>query len=158
MTKALRAQTTSNHTKLGAILIRKGFANEDIIVRALAHQLGFEFMRIDHGAVQPDVTQLVSGRLAKKHRCMPLRAASGELALAMSNPTDLMAIDDIEHTTNLHVRVVAAPSSDIAKAHQRFYTEGDGKRPLGRGTRGSPKRPCREARDGAGVTEGVPRG
>ncbi|NIA13295.1 MAG: AAA family ATPase [Nitrospiraceae bacterium] len=129
LTSALCAQTTADHTKLGAILMQKGFAAEDVVVRALAQQLGFEFMRIDHGAIQPDAAQLVSGRMAKQHRCMPLHAASGELALAMSNPTDLVAIDDIEHTTNLHVRVVAAPSSDIAKAHQHFYVEGNGKRP-----------------------------
>jgi len=121
LTSALRAQTRANHTKLGAVLMQKGFVGEDVIVRALAQQLGFEFMRIDPGAIEPEAAQLVSGRLAKRHRCMPLRAASGELALAMSNPTDLVAIDDIEHTTNLHVRVVAAPSSDIAQAHGHFY-------------------------------------
>ena len=121
LTSALSAQARTNHTKLGTVLMHKGFAGEDTIVRALAQQLGFEFLRIDHGAIEPGAAQLVSERLAKRHRCMPLRAAAGELALAMSNPTDLLAIDDIERTTNLRVRVVASPSSDIALAHGHFY-------------------------------------
>jgi len=118
---ALTAQAAAQHRKIGEILIRKGYTSEPFVVRGLAGQLGVPFMRLADCTFGIDAAQFLSAKMAKTHRCVPLRITDDEVTLAMANPLDVVAIDDITRVANRRVRVVAAPSSDVEAAIAECY-------------------------------------
>ena len=118
---ALAAQAHAQDRKIGEILVGAGYTTEPDVVRGLAGQLGVPFVRLDDQAVRIDAIELLSGELAKRHCCMPLYASDEEVTLAMADPRDEVAIDDINRTTNLRVRVVATPTGDIEAALAEHY-------------------------------------
>ncbi|HEO71528.1 MAG TPA: type II secretion system protein GspE, partial [Candidatus Hydrogenedentes bacterium] len=77
--------------------------------------------RLNDVACDPEAVALISGRLAARHACIPVRAGSGSIALAMANPLDLIAIEDIEHATGQQVRPLIARESEIMDAITRHY-------------------------------------
>ncbi|MTV24297.1 type II/IV secretion system protein [Nitriliruptoraceae bacterium ZYF776] len=109
--------------RLGAVLLRIGVVSEDALADALATQL--RLPRIDVTYVRPaeDVVALVPGRLAERHEVLPLGLdASGDLQLAMVDPSDLAAIDDVRLTAGVRaVRPVVATAAALRHARQRAY-------------------------------------
>lgn len=119
--EALEEQRKSSDHDLGAILVDKGLATEDAVAQARACQAGVPFVRLEDEAPDPEAARLLSDRLAKLHTCVPLRTEGNKLILAMANALDLVAIEDIERTTNLTVAPVLATPSDITGAIERLY-------------------------------------
>ena len=118
---ALAAQVHTQDRKIGQILIDEGYTTEPDVVRGLAGQVGVPFVRLDDQAVGVDAPELLSGELAKRHCCMPLRVTDEEVTLAMADPLDEVAIDDINRATKLRVSVVATPTADIEAALAKYY-------------------------------------
>jgi len=118
---ALSTQDQGHRQRLGEILVDKGYADEDTILRALAGQLGVSFVRLREELIDPDIAHLLNSKIATMHHCVPIHATAEELTLAMADPMDLMAIDDVELATNRQVRVVATPARDIERAHVTYY-------------------------------------
>ena len=106
---------------VGAILVKMGIVGEDTVAQALAFQHGIEFARLRDNSVKENVKGLLTRRLAEKHRCVPLRVEAGSLVLAMENPLDLIAIEDVERSSELPVRAVMATRSDLAAAIALHY-------------------------------------
>jgi len=118
---ALRTQVGAPGRKLGDILVQRGFTGEDVIAQVLASQLNTPFVRLIDEPIQEDAPSLISGRLARLHHCIPLRSTTEEVVLAMENPLDLIAVDDVELAANRRVRVVVATHSDIRNALEKYY-------------------------------------
>jgi hypothetical protein len=121
LSDALKKQRGARHRKLGRILVEHGYASDEVVAETVAGQLGLPFVRLRAQPISTNIVRLCSSRLAKMHRCMPLRITGDELLLAMCEPLDLVAIDDIERLTNLRVKVAVAPETDIAAAHEQYY-------------------------------------
>lgn len=107
--------------RTGQQFIEKGYATEDIVAQAVAHQMEIPFLRIEHNTVKYSAVRLVSKQLAQMHQCMPLFVQAGNLVVAMVNPMDLIAIEDIEHSTGLPVKVMVSTPSDIQEAFTHYY-------------------------------------
>lgn len=119
--RALELQKTLPNTRLGAVLVQEGFTDEDTVAQVLASQLDIEFLHIDEDDISADAARLINGRLAELHCCIPVRASGDRLTLAMTNPLDLIAIEDVERATEHIVEPVVATTSDITSSISQFY-------------------------------------
>ncbi len=119
--EALDEQRRNPTRHLGGILIEKGFVGEDAVAQGLARQCDAEFIRLDQTVIEPDAPALISGRIAQQHTCIPIRAGDDTVVLAMMNPLDLVAIEDVERAANRRVEVAVATATEIRAAIARCY-------------------------------------
>jgi len=119
--QALIEQQEHPQRRLGAILMDMGHAEAEVIAQVLACQLKLPFVHLERDVPEETAVRLVSSRLARHHRCIPVRMEDETVILAMSNPLDLIAIEDIELATSRRVDPVVAAEPDIAKAIEWFY-------------------------------------
>lgn len=114
-------QEQESNKHLGQILVDLGYTDEETIAQAVAHQSKLEFMHLDEQSIDEATAHLINGRLAKMHSCIPVREENGRLLVAMENPLDLIAIEDVERATELPVDPVVAPVSDIQSSIDYVY-------------------------------------
>lgn len=119
--RALAIQKAEAHRKLGSILIDLGYTEATMIARVLAAQLKLPYVRLTKDRPQPEAVKKVGGRLAMHHMCIPLRVDRDRLLLAMSNPLDLIAIEDVELASGMRVEPVVAGVDDITRAIEKYY-------------------------------------
>ena len=110
--------------KIGEVLVENGFITEEMIARALQTQLGLKMIELTGVTIPKEVRNLVSVNLLKKYQCIPFELDpynANILHLAMSDPMDMAAIDDISIITNLQVEPYIATPRDILAAIDRCY-------------------------------------
>ena len=118
---ALRSQEGEPHERLGAILIDKGYVEENVVAELVAMQLGVPYVHLEREAVDPEAVTLIGRRLASRHTCLPIRMTEDRVVVAMANPLDLVAIEDVELAANRSVEPLVASRSAIAAAIDRYY-------------------------------------
>ncbi len=118
--KALGEQRGSTE-KLGSILIKLGFINEEQLIGFLSRQYGVPSITLAQLEIDPAVLRLVPAPIAKKYEVIPVRKMGNSLALAMADPTNVFALDDIAFMTNLQVLPLAASQTAVRKAIDRNY-------------------------------------
>jgi type IV pilus assembly protein PilB len=118
--KALGEQRGSTE-KLGSILIRLGFINEEQLIGFLSRQYGVPSITLSQLEIDPEVLKLVPAPIAKKYEVLPVRKMGNSLALAMADPTNVFALDDIAFMTNLQVLPLVASQRAIKKSIDRNY-------------------------------------
>lgn len=121
--KALELQKGSGK-KIGEVLVDNGFITEDMIVRALQMQLGLKVVQLTGVTIPKEVRNLVSVDILKKYTCIPFELDpynANILHLAMADPMDMAAIDDISIVTNLQVEPYIASTRDVLAAIDRCY-------------------------------------
>ena len=118
--KALGEQKGSTE-KLGSILIRLGFINEEQLIGFLSRQYGVPSITLSQLEIDPEVLKLVPAAIAKKYEVLPVRKMGNSLALAMADPTNVFALDDISFMTNLQVLPLVASQTAIKKSIDRNY-------------------------------------
>jgi type IV pilus assembly protein PilB len=107
------------------ILFRLGFVSAEALADYLAAQVGVK--RVDVGKVGMDssLIQVVPHHLAKRFHALPLSRQGKTLTVALSDPTDMTAVDALQQFTGLHVDVVAATDADIQTFQARYYKSED---------------------------------
>jgi len=105
---------------LGRVLIDLGMIKESDLVRALAEQVGLEFVDLNDYQIDPSSTTLLPDALARRYRAIPIGEREGKLLVAMSDPANVYALDDIRTITNRDVQPVVATAADVEAAIQRF--------------------------------------
>ncbi|PYM68188.1 MAG: type IV-A pilus assembly ATPase PilB, partial [Candidatus Rokuibacteriota bacterium] len=118
--KALGEQRGSTE-KLGSILIKLGFINEEQLIGFLSRQYGVPSITLAQLEIDPAVLRLVPAPIAKKYEVIPVRKMGNSLALAMADPTNVFALDDIAFMTNLQVLPLVASQTAVRKAIDRNY-------------------------------------
>ena len=121
LASALDEQRTAKKRRLGSILVEKGLIREEIVAQVVASQLKLPFVRLGETKIHRSAVALLDGRLATHHMCFPIAATTEEIVVAMANPLDLIAIEDLEFATHLKVRPVVATLSDITSAIVEYY-------------------------------------
>jgi len=126
LSAALHSQRTWGG-KLGSTLVRMGFASEAAILKCLSAQLRLPSADFRKISVSPKAIMAVPFKIAEKYDVLPvaLKEEMGKktVILAMSDPTNLDAIGEIEFQTGVRVRPVVATESSIAKAIERYYRD-----------------------------------
>src|SRR5438445_115039 len=110
--KALGEQRGSTE-KLGSILIKLGFINEEQLIGFLSRQYGVPSITLAQLEIDPAVLRLVPAPTARKYEVIPVRKMGNSLAVAMADPTNVFALDDIAFMTNLQVLPLVASQSAI---------------------------------------------
>jgi type IV pilus assembly protein PilB len=105
---------------LGRVLIDLGMIKEADLVRALAEQVGLEFVDLSDTQIDPASTALLPEALARRYRALPIGERDGKLLVAMSDPANVYALDDIRTITGREVQPVVATSADVEQAIQKF--------------------------------------
>jgi type IV pilus assembly protein PilB len=114
--------------KLGETLVDEGFVTEEQIANALSEQLKIDTIDLQNVNVPEEILRLVPASVLKKDRVMPFEYAKDNanvLRVAMSDPLDMMAMDDITIITNLQVEAVISTSRSIMLALDKYYGQGD---------------------------------
>jgi hypothetical protein len=118
---------------LGRILVDMKLITEESMVQALSHQLNLPAVNLDTRTIPPEVLDLVPGELAEQLSVVPFAMQGKFLDLAMSDPTNIAAIDTLRTRTRLNVRPYLAGPKAIERALARNYGRGvmpaDVKRP-----------------------------
>lgn len=120
---ALKTQNEKGQ-KLGETLIDLEYTTEVEIATALHRQLNIDYIKLSDILIDADIIKLVGEEILRKHSVMPFEFKKGYpnvLRVAMSNPLDFVAIDDIAIVTNLQVEPTVTTSQDIAAAIDKYY-------------------------------------
>ncbi|MEW9123779.1 MAG: GspE/PulE family protein [Thermotaleaceae bacterium] len=110
-----------NGKKLGELMIDEGLLTERQIIEVLEFQLGIPHMDLNKYYVNPDAPKKISENLARKHLAIPINLIRDKLIVAMADPLNLLAIDDIKLVTGLDVDVVISSKNEILNAINKYY-------------------------------------
>ncbi len=125
--EALEAQKGTGK-KLGEILVEKGYVNEDDIAKALSGQLGLQTINLMEITIENDILSLVPVNVLKKNKVFPFEYAENNmnvLRVAMVDPMDMYAQDDIAIITNCMIEPYVATSRDIMMALDKYYGQSE---------------------------------
>src|SRR5437867_618519 len=118
--KALEFQR-ANGGKLGSCLTRMGFITDDDITGVLSRQYGVPSINLKYYEIDPNVIKLIPQDTASRYQVIPLSRVGSVLTIAMTDPTNVFAMDDIKFMTGFNVEPVVASESAIGDAITRFY-------------------------------------
>jgi len=105
---------------LGRTLVELGLITEAQLVRALASQVGMEFVELVDYPVDRAAVALVPANVCRRHTALPISVQDGVLKVAMSNPGNVVAVDDFRSLTSLQVIPVVAAHDDVLAAIDRY--------------------------------------
>src|SRR5919106_983542 len=115
------AEQKSSTEKLGAILLKLNFLQEEQLVGFLSRQYAIPSITLSQLDIDPEVLKLVPESIARKYEVLPIKRQGATLTLAMADPTNVFAMDDIAFMTNLQVAPVVASQGAIRKTIERCY-------------------------------------
>jgi type IV pilus assembly protein PilB len=110
-----------NGGRLGSCLIKLGFVTDEDVTTFLSRQYGVPSINLAYFEVDPDVTKLVPEDTARRYEVVPLSRVGQSLTIAMVDPTNVFAMDDIKFMTGFNVEPVVASEGSIREAIERFY-------------------------------------
>lgn len=108
---------------IGEILVALGFTKEEDIAQALTAQYGFPYLPLSNYEINPEVLKIIPGRVARQYLLLPIDKLGNNLTIAMSNPLNTQALEDIEVLSGSMVQVFVSTSSDIKAAIAKYYKE-----------------------------------
>ena len=114
--------------KLGETLVDEGIATEENIARALSNQFHYDMVDLSNVEIPQEILDLVPANVLKKHRAIPFEYSPDNmnvLRVAMSDPMDIGAMDDINIITNLQVEPVVATMGSVMLAIDRYYGQAE---------------------------------
>src|SRR5689334_2403551 len=109
---------------LGATLAKLGYISDGEITNFLSAQYRVPAVNLDEYEIDQEVLKLVSREVCDKHKIIPVSRAGSSLIMAMADPTNLHAIDDIKFLTGFNVEPVVASETAISAAVERYYQSG----------------------------------
>jgi type IV pilus assembly protein PilB len=118
--EALKAQKESGG-KLGETLIRLGMVSEEDITECLSQQFGVPSINLAHFEIDAGVIKLIPSEVARKYNILPVNKTGATLTIAMADPTNVFAMDDIKFMTGYNVEPVVASELGIKQAIENYY-------------------------------------
>ncbi|NOY44908.1 MAG: type IV-A pilus assembly ATPase PilB [Deltaproteobacteria bacterium] len=110
-----------NGGRLGEALVRLGLVDEQDLVRTLSKQYGVPTVDLANFEIDPEVTKLVPEDLVQKYRIIPINRVGSTLIVAVDDPSNMFALDDVKFLTGYNVEMVLAAPSAIKEAIDRYY-------------------------------------
>jgi type IV pilus assembly protein PilB len=107
--------------RLGTNLVKLGFITEDKLVAFLSKQYGVPAINLAEYKIEPPVLKLIPADMAKKYLIMPVARVGATLTIAMADPSNVFAIDDVKFMTGYNVEVVVSSESAIISSITSFY-------------------------------------
>ena len=117
------ARQKASGKRLGQVLVEMRAVNERDITEVLAAQLNVPFLDLSNYMVDPAIARLIPEHIAERHQMLPINKVGNKLTVAMVDPLNILAVDDVALMTGLQVKTVVATPGDIRKAMQSAYGE-----------------------------------
>ena len=110
-----------NGGKLGKAFVSLGFVKDEEITSLLSRQYGVPSINLEHFNVDPAIIKIIPAETARKYQVLPLSRSGATLTIAMADPTNVFAMDDIKFMTGYNVEPVVASESAIEEAIEKYY-------------------------------------
>jgi type IV pilus assembly protein PilB len=124
LTAALQEQKMSGgQSKLGTILVKQGLIKEPDLIAFLSRQYGVPTINLADYEIEPAVIKTIPPEVAQKYNLVPVNRAGSTLIVAVSDPSNLFAIEDIKFMTSYNVEMVVTGESDIKAAIDKYYDQ-----------------------------------
>jgi type IV pilus assembly protein PilB len=114
-------QQKANGGKLGYNLVKMGFIKDEEITALLSKQYGVPSINLPQFELDPAVIKLIPADTAQKYQVVPLSRSGATLTIAMTDPTNVFAMDDIKFMTGYNVEPVVASEIAVSEALERYY-------------------------------------
>ncbi|HTY44878.1 MAG TPA: hypothetical protein VMD52_02675 [Patescibacteria group bacterium] len=108
---------------IGELLVELGFIKEEDIAQALTAQFGFPYLPLSNYEINADIIDIIPARVARQYVLIPIDKIGNNLSLAISNPLNIQAIEDIELLTGCNVHIFVATTSDVRKSIEKYYKD-----------------------------------
>jgi len=118
--EALKVQKETGG-KLGETLIKLGFVSEEDITECLSQQFGVPSINLQHFEIDENVIKLIPAEVARKYNILPVNKTGATITIAMADPTNVFAMDDIKFMTGYNVEPVVASELGIKAAIDNYY-------------------------------------
>ncbi|MBW2474138.1 MAG: Flp pilus assembly complex ATPase component TadA, partial [Deltaproteobacteria bacterium] len=122
LTKALEEQKASGG-RLGASLTKLGFLKEEDLAAFLSRQYGVPSINLNEFEIDENVIKLIPAEVVQKYQLIPVNRAGSTLIVAMADPSNIFAIDDIKFMTGYNVEVVVTSEGSIKTAIDKYYDQ-----------------------------------
>lgn len=112
-----------SQVRLGTILVKNSILSEEDLISFLSKQYGVPSINLSDVDIDPAVIKVLPVDVAQKYQVVPVNRSGGTLIVAMSDPSNIFAIDDIRFMTGFSIEVVVAPESAIKTAIDKYYDQ-----------------------------------
>ncbi len=123
--EALRVQK-QNGSRLGSVLVSLGFLTDEDVTNFLSRQYGVPAINLNYFEIDPAVVKLVPQETAKRYQVLPLSRVGASLTIAMVDPTNVFAMDDIKFMTGFNIEPVVASETAIMEGIEKVYSQPQG--------------------------------
>ena len=111
--------------ELGQVLLSLGYVSEATLAEALAKRLRLPYIELSENDVDRAAAALVEQKVLRKHDAMPLRIEDGRLLVAMSDPTNFFALEDLRMLSGYPISPLVAASKEIVRTHNKIFAVGE---------------------------------
>ena len=119
--EALSIQKQSGGKRIGQVLIEMGYVTEEHMLSALANRLGMQVIDLNSYTIDPETVKLIPRQMAEQYLMLPIGQDNGEVLLAVNDPLNLYAIEDIRQTIGMPVRPIIAMEQVLKNAIDYQY-------------------------------------
>ncbi|RUL55129.1 GspE/PulE family protein [Lysinibacillus antri] len=113
--------TKTSDEKIGDFLIKQNFITEQQLIEVLEFQLGIPHVNLNQFTIDPELLHLVPGELAKRAMVMPIRRDRNKLFIAMADPMDYFAIEEVRMATGCQIETSIAAKDDLYRTITKYY-------------------------------------
>src|ERR1700678_4310534 len=110
-----------SHTRLASALVKLGFLSDEDVTNFLSRQYGVPAINLSYFEIDPAVVKLIPFETAKRYQILPLSRVGASLTIAMVDPTNVFAMDDIKFMTGFNIEPVVASESSILAGIEKSY-------------------------------------
>ncbi len=114
-------QNKTREEKLGDFLIKQNYLTEQQLIEVLEFQLGIPHINLNQYSIEPELLQLVPAELAKRANIMPIRRDRNKLFIAMADPMDYFAIEEVRMATGFQIETSIAAKDDLFRTITKYY-------------------------------------
>lgn len=119
--RTAQEESKKGNTTLGYTLARMGYISDQEITDFLSQQYRVQSINLEEFEIEEEVRKMISQEVCERHRIIPVSRSGNTLIVAMADPSNLHAIDDIKFLTGYNVEPVVAAETSILKAVERYY-------------------------------------
>src|SRR3982751_4141649 len=119
--QAIKAQKDAPNSRLGSVLVKLGFLTDEDVTNFLSRQYGVPAINLSFFEIDSAVVKLIPHETAKRYQILPLSRVGASLTIAMVDPTNVFAMDDIKFMTGFNIEPVVASESSILAGIDKSY-------------------------------------
>jgi type IV pilus assembly protein PilB len=120
-----RTKQVGAKKSLHELLVEMGFIKEEALLKAASKVYSMPLSDLGKESIDPDIVHILPYEVAERHGVFPVRREEGVIVVAMSNPQDVIAMDEIRSHTNLKAKPILCSKSDIDRAINKYYKTDD---------------------------------